>query len=1455
MLSEFRLFSIVGMHRSGTSLAARVLQHVGVELGPEDALLAPHADNPDGFSEHVRLSAVNRELLEQLGGSWSDPPLPEPGWERDPRWDPLRARAAAELRAAFPAGARAAAWKDPRTSLLLPFWSTAAAIDAVVLVVRDPAEVAASLAVRNGTEPQRAAHLWLRYTVAAWRGAADPVVLRHDDLFTRLDAALDALTAALALPAPDAAARARIAAVRDHALRHHRDPGFGDGPQMRLAKAVHRGLVAGDRAAVDGLADHLDERWRDERRRAAGERRTAAELEGLREQVRLLDEELEDRARRLEQAGTDAQRARREAAEARRAADRDRARLARLRARRSVRAVLRIADGRAPLVAAARRVAVPLARTFPGAAGRLPDRVRGALVAPAAAPASGAPAVTAFPVAAGAFPVPGALLERLAARAPVTVVVPIHNAAADLAVCLDALVRNTTVPCELLLIDDASTDPAVGEVLARHAGRPGVRVLRNDRNLGFTGTVNRGFDETAGDVVLLNSDAEVGPRWLENLLLAVHADDRIATATAVSDNAGAFSVPRPGPRNPTPAWLGHDEVARLVTRTSARIAPRTPTGNGFCLYVRRAALDAVGTFDVARFPRGYGEENDFCMRALHAGWTHVVDDATHVAHRREASFGPEKLQLMKDGRAQVDARFPDYTAKVRAFLSSPELRAVQERVDRAFADDAARWAARPRVLFVLHQGSGGTPQTNLDLMRALSDRYECFTLTATPDHLRLWHLDGELTTIGHWPRERTWQVTDTTDADYRRIVAEILVRHDIALVHVRHLLAQPLDLPSVAAALSVPVVLSFHDFYLCCPTVHLLDENKRFCGGTCTPGAGDCAVPSGWLQETPPLKHRWVKTWQAEVGAMLASVDAAVTTSVTARDVHLATYPQLADRPFPVIEHGRDLARERPVAVPPPAEGRVRILASGNLDVHKGTDFLEALAALDGGRRLEFHFLGKVARDRLDGVGVRHGPYRREEFAARARAIRPSFAAIFSIWPETYSHTLSEAWSVGLPVLATDMGALRERVRAHGGGWLLDPADPERAYAEILRIAGDTAGWHEAAGRAAAVSLRSTARMAEDYDALYRDVLRRRRAFARHGAAREVVRVAAIVPTGTSGPPPSAHIRVLRRLGHPDLAPRVLHALAGPDEVDGDRFDLLLVQRTAVAPHLVDDLLARRRQAGLPLVYELDDDLLDVHGERTAQYGPFRDAVQRLLAEADLVTVSTPALAERVAGLARAVEVVPNLLDERLWLSPLAVPDRGRPADDPLRLVYVGSRTHAADLALVRPALARLAAAGRPVELSVVGGEKPGPGQAWYRRVDIPEAARSYPAFVRWLREQAPRWDAGLAPLAATRFNACKSDLKVLEYAALGLPLVASRFGPYAATVRDGETGLLADDDPAAWADAIARLADPALRASLAAAALAEVVEHRLLRHGARSYAALLASVRAPTPAVAEQRV
>src|SRR5690606_6270423 len=135
--------------------------------------------------------------------------------------------------------------------------------------------------------------------------------------------------------------------------------------------------------------------------------------------------------------------------------------------------------------------------------------------------------------------------------------------------------------------------------------------------------------------------------------------------------------------NDRPAHLTGDETGRLVSRTSGRVAPVTPTGNGFCMYIKRSAIDDIGLFDAKAFPRGYGEEGDLCMRARAAGWVNVVDDATIVFHQRSASFGAEKAELERAGRAQLDVRHPDYTPLIREFVRSEPLARVQETVRAA----------------------------------------------------------------------------------------------------------------------------------------------------------------------------------------------------------------------------------------------------------------------------------------------------------------------------------------------------------------------------------------------------------------------------------------------------------------------------------------------------------------------------------------------------------------------------------------------------------------------------------------------------------------------------------------------------------------------------------------------------------------------------------------------------
>jgi hypothetical protein len=252
------------MHRSGTSFAAHALQLLGVSLGDPDLLMAPGRDNPSGYWENQPIKSLDDELLAELGGSWDQPPVLEPGWEHAPELDELRREAEAILTRSFgPADdAGVTAWKDPRLSLLLPFWQTVRPVSAAVLLVRHPSEVASSLAARNGIGAPQAAVLWLRYVLAALGHEPTPLVLRNTDFTDALASTVAALADHVGVDRPSAEVEATIAATFDPTLRHHvadeREP---TDPLPALAHRVWNGGHVDEHTLDDTLARCLAEGW------------------------------------------------------------------------------------------------------------------------------------------------------------------------------------------------------------------------------------------------------------------------------------------------------------------------------------------------------------------------------------------------------------------------------------------------------------------------------------------------------------------------------------------------------------------------------------------------------------------------------------------------------------------------------------------------------------------------------------------------------------------------------------------------------------------------------------------------------------------------------------------------------------------------------------------------------------------------------------------------------------------------------------------------------------------------------------------------------------------------------------------------------------------------------------------------------------------------------------------
>lgn len=267
----------------------------------------------------------------------------------------------------------------------------------------------------------------------------------------------------------------------------------------------------------------------------------------------------------------------------------------------------------------------------------------------------------------------------------IDVVIPVYKGFAETRRCIESVLASAQrTPFEAVVIDDASPDADIRAYLDALAAAGRVTLLRNASNLGFVRSVNRGMSLHGDrDVVLLNSDTEVANDWLDRLRACAHGARDIATATPFSNNATICSYPFEGWTGKLPGMLGLGGLDRLFARANAGRCIDIPTAVGFCMYIRRDALEALGLFDAERFGRGYGEENDFCMRALKAGRRNVLAADVFVYHEGAVSFSADRFALMDAaGKALVEAH-PDYPARVHEFLVADPACELRASIDQA----------------------------------------------------------------------------------------------------------------------------------------------------------------------------------------------------------------------------------------------------------------------------------------------------------------------------------------------------------------------------------------------------------------------------------------------------------------------------------------------------------------------------------------------------------------------------------------------------------------------------------------------------------------------------------------------------------------------------------------------------------------------------------------------------
>jgi glycosyltransferase involved in cell wall biosynthesis/GT2 family glycosyltransferase len=702
---------------------------------------------------------------------------------------------------------------------------------------------------------------------------------------------------------------------------------------------------------------------------------------------------------------------------------------------------------------------------------------------------------------------------RPAAEAPrsVDVIIPIYGAPDDLGRCLASVAAETDLERHgVILVVDGPQEPAVEARVESFAAAHPAKVLRNERRGGFVASVNRGMRASTGDVVLLNSDTIVTQRWLEQLIEAAHSSGDCGTVTPLSNHATLCSVPRGFEENLLPTGFDVPSFAAIVESVSQRSRPRLPTGVGVCLYIRRALLDDIGFFDELRFGLGYGEENDFCMRALARGWLHLADDATFIFHAGHRSFGLSRKKLQQRAGRMLRRAHPRYMATIARFMKLDPLAAVRARIvealqserphpagvacrrpapaprDTTNQDDgmtcgtAARDAAGPRPhdagapspgapIRVVHLVHGWPPfqQAGTELyawwlvhQQAAEHHVSVYTRAADPQReegealelsdggVRVRLVTNNFTARN--PLRRNALQDRTLDRDFRRFLLE--ERPD--LLHIHHLAGHAFSLAKVARSLGIPIVLQIQDWWFLCARVNLFDRDWNRCSG---PALGKCARCAPLTKIAPaPLWNRVLHLMRRSAARRaVAAAETYVAGSAAIRDDYLRAGFIPPSRTVHVIPYG--VAVEPPPEARAPARKPIRFGFVGSIAPHKGLHVaVEAMRGFDPAEaRLRVWGNVSALPEYAAGLVARGGDVLSFEGRFREEDKPQVFAGmdvllVPSVGLESFGLAAREAMTCGVPVIASAGGALSEMFEPGVCGELF-PAGDAVALREILR--------------------------------------------------------------------------------------------------------------------------------------------------------------------------------------------------------------------------------------------------------------------------------------------------------------------------------------------------------------------------------------------------------------------
>lgn len=624
----------------------------------------------------------------------------------------------------------------------------------------------------------------------------------------------------------------------------------------------------------------------------------------------------------------------------------------------------------------------------------------------------------------------------------VDIIVPVYNGYDFLEILFDSIEKNTTSAYRLIVINDCSPDERINPYLLKRLEKhPDAIFVEHDENQGYLKSVNEAYTYVSDHFILLNTDTEVPSFWVERLMYPIIHMGNVASTTPFTNSGEIASFPDFVADNEIFDGMTVEDLDEVFKKIKPQhFFAEIPTGVGFCMGVNYALTKEIGLFVDDTFGKGYGEENDWCQRAIQKGYKNILVPNLFVYHKHGGSFkAEEKQELLNINVNKVLDMHPSYGKDVYDYINKDP----HNNLRHILVLIASNKSTAMHIIFDHDLGGG----TNI-YADGLIEAYE----QEEKNILRIkYNYHSNCFKLFHNYKQYAFPFKISSLTELQTLLSMLNVKELFlnSLVSFKDSVEVLGYIHDFVEEKKAELILPIHDFYALCPSYTLLNNKGRYCN---IPSLDVCKT---CMQNN---MHEWRNFYDGEVDLpkwreiwymLLDQSHMVLCFSYSSKEILLKAYPDLRESKIKVLPHNAKLLQ--PVIMEENTLGTVTIGVLGAINFAKGSQVIKRLVQTIDRDNLNIKIvvIGEINETIRSEKFSFTGRYQRSELSNIIKEKKVDVFLMPSIWPETFSYTTQEIMMMDMPLMVFNLGAPAERVLNYHKGYLAEEVSVEAVIKAI----------------------------------------------------------------------------------------------------------------------------------------------------------------------------------------------------------------------------------------------------------------------------------------------------------------------------------------------------------------------------------------------------------------------